>query len=205
MKWKNRLQTVLTGKPETENLKECLETKLRITAKSQNNGVSAVIRSDGIRHFPKKTTISDEAEKQPALVSAVIRSDEFRHSLKNNDKLSDFKTDHFHKVLNSFVESGIAFEVSFDEFQIIDSAQTLKQSDRDFIKLNTPAILCHLQQSLLMKHLFSHAPDKLEDFAFEITERESLLSITAKTTYEIYVEAVKQTTRLWFKELLENE
>ena len=137
------------------------------------------------------------------MVSASFRGDVSKHSL-NNDELADFKADYFHEVLNGFIKAGVSFDVSAGDFQTVDPAQTLKQSDREFLKLNTPAILCQLQQSLLMKHLFSHSPDKLEDFAFEITERESLLSITAKTTYETYFEAVKQTTGAWFKELLEN-
>jgi hypothetical protein len=56
-----------------------------------------------------------------------------------------------------------------------------------------------------MKHLFSHSPEQFEDFAFEVKERESLLSITAKTTFEIYFEAVKSVTRKWFAELLNNK
>ncbi len=56
-----------------------------------------------------------------------------------------------------------------------------------------------------MKHLFNHSPEQFEDFAFEITERECLISplrITDKTRFEIYFEAVKSTTRKWFADLL---
>jgi hypothetical protein len=126
-------------------------------------------------------------------------------SQKNNDELAEIKTNHFHKVLNQFIEAGVTFDVAADDFLFIDKAQTLKLSDMDFLILNKAAILCTLQQSLLMKHLFSIAPEQFEDFAFEITERESLLSITAKTSYEIYFEAVKSVTRKWFAELLNNK
>jgi hypothetical protein len=125
-------------------------------------------------------------------------------SQKNNDELAEIKTNHFHKVLNRFIEAGVTFDVSADDFLIIDAAQKLKLSDLEFLKINKAAILCQLQQSLLMKHLFSHSPERFEDFAFEISERESLLTITAKTSYEIYFEAVKQTTRKWFADLLTN-
>lgn len=53
MKWKNQLQTVLTKNEKSENFKECLKTELRITAKSPEKLVSAVIRSGELRHFPK--------------------------------------------------------------------------------------------------------------------------------------------------------
>lgn len=178
MKWKNKLQTVLTKNEKGENFKECLETELRITAKSPEN-----------------------------LVSAVIRSDEFRHFPKNNDELAEYKAEKFHQVLNRFIEKGITFDVAENDFQVIDPAQVLKISDREFLKLNDAAILCTLQQSLLMKHLFSHSPEQLEDFAFEIAERECLktpLRITDKTRFEIYFEAVKSVTRIWFDLLLNN-
>jgi hypothetical protein len=123
-------------------------------------------------------------------------------------ELSDFKAEKFHEVLNKFIIAGVTFDVSADDFQIIDSNQTLKASDREFLKLNGAAILCQLQQSLLVKHLFDHSPERFEDFAFEITERECLntpLRITAETRFEIYFEAVKSTTRKWFAELLGEE
>jgi len=177
MKWNNRLKSVLTKPEESVFSGECLETQLRITAETPEN-----------------------------LVSAVIRSCQFRHSFKNNDELAQFEADTFHKILNGFIADGITFDVSADDFQTIDGAQFLKTSDKEFLKLNGAAILCHLQQSLLMKHLFNHSPERFEDFAFEITERECLntpLRITDKTRYEIYFEAVKSTTRKWFADLLD--
>ncbi len=65
-----------------------------------------------------------------------------------------------------------------------------------------------------MKHLFNHSPERFEDFAFEITEREAINSeeclntqVTKgdKTRFEIYFEAVKSTTRKWFDELLKKK
>jgi len=177
MKWNKRLKTVLTTPAKSGFSADCLETELRITAET-----------------PK------------SLVSAVIRSGHSRHYSKNNDKLAELKTDYFHTELNRFIENGVAFDVSDDDFQVIDNNQKLKLSDKQFLELNNAAILCHLQQSLLVKHLFNHSPEQFEDFAFEITERECLktpLRITDKTPFEIYLEAVKSTTRKWFADLLE--
>jgi len=173
MKWKNRLQTILTQNSNPQNSKESLEMELRITA-----------------------------ETPVSLVSAVIRSDDFRHYPKNNDELADFKAKKLREILNRFIENGVWFDVSAADFQIIDKTQTLKTSDREFLNLNGAAILCQLQQSLLMKHLFSHSPELLEDFAFEIWERESILIETAETNYDFYCAAVKDVTRGWFEQLL---
>ncbi len=71
MKWNNRLKSVLTRTAESGFSEECLETQLRITAESPESLVSAVIRSDELRHFPENLTNSSEAEKQTKLVSAV--------------------------------------------------------------------------------------------------------------------------------------
>jgi hypothetical protein len=205
MKWNNRLKSVLTKPEESGFSEECLETQLRITAETPLKLVSAVIRSDEFRHFPENLTNSDTGEKEPKLVSAVIRSGHSRHSFKNNDELSDFKSEKLHEILNRFIANGITFDVSTDDFQIVDNAKILKTSDREFLELNYSIILCQLQQSLLMKHLFNVSPERFEDFAFEITERECLnspLRITAETRFEIYFEAVKSTTRKWFADLL---
>ncbi len=208
MKWNNRLKSVLTKTAESVFSEDCLETELRITAETPESLVSAVIRSDEFRHFPENLTNSREAEKQTNLVSAVIRSGHSRQSFKTNDDLAQFEADTFHQILNRFIEKGITFEVSADDFQTVDGANALKISDKEFLKLNGAAILCQLQQSLLMKHLFSHSPELFEDFAFEIRERECLktpLRITDKTRFEIYLEAVKSTTRKWFTDLLEKK
>ncbi len=205
MKWNNRLKSVLTPTAKSEFSEECLNSQLTKADKTPLKLVSSVIVSDEFRHSSEKQTKFRESEKQSNLVSSAFVSDEFRHSFKNSDELADFKTDYFHQILNRFIEKEITFEVSADEFQTVDGAQRLKASDKEFLKLNGAAILCQLQQSILMKHLFSHSPERFEDFAFEIRERECLnppLRITDKTRFEIYFEAVKSTTRKWFAELL---
>ncbi len=177
MKWNNRLKSVLTKTAESVFSEDCLETQ--------------VTKGD-------KTHLK--------LVSSPFVTAHSRQSFKNNDELLDFKAEGLHEILNRFIENGITFDVCADDFQTIDRAQVLKTSDIEFLELNSAAILCQLQQSLLMKHLFNHSPERFEDFAFEITERECLntpLRITGKTRYEIYFEAVKSTTRKWFADLLD--
>jgi hypothetical protein len=214
MKWNNRLKSVLTKHEEGGFSEDCLNTQLRITAETNLSGVSAVIRSDEFRHSPENLTNSGEAGKQTKLVSAVIRSAHSRQSFKNNDELLDFKAEGLHEILNRFIENGITFDVSADDFQTIDNAGILKTSDKQFLELNYSIILCQLQQSLLMKHLFNHSPKQFEDFAFEITEREAIISEDClnspltkgdKTDFEIYFQAVKSTTRKWFDELLKEK
>jgi hypothetical protein len=133
---------------------------------------------------------------------------------KNNNELADIKSEKLHEILNRFIFAGVTFDVATDDFQIVDNAKSLKASDREFLELNFSIILCQLQQSLLMKHLFNHSPDLFEDFAFEITEREAIISEDClnsqltkadKTSFEIYFEAVKSVTRKWFDELLKEK
>jgi hypothetical protein len=146
----------------------------------------------------------NESESQE-LVSAAFGSAYSRHSSKETDELFEYKSEKLHEILNRFIENGVAFDVSADDFLFIDTAQTLKLSDMEFLKLNHSIVLCTLQQSLLMKHLFSHSPEQFEDFAFEIMERESLMATTDNTPFEIYFEAVKSVTRRWFAELLDKK
>jgi hypothetical protein len=121
---------------------------------------------------------------------------------KNNNQLADIKAEKLHEVLNKFILAGVTFDVSADDFQIIDNAGILKTSDKQFLELNYAAILCQLQQSLLMKHLFKHSSERFEDFAFEITEREAMLTKTDEKDFEIYFQIVKSITRKWFVVLL---
>ncbi len=211
MKWNKRLKSFLTKTENGEILEDCLKKELTKTDKTPHSLVSSVFVSDEFRHLPENRTISDEPEKHKNLVSSVFVSAYSRDSFKNNDEQSDFKTDYFHSVLNRFIEAGVTFDVSADNFLFIDPAQTLKLSDMEFLKINSAAILCQLQQSLLMKHLFNHAPEQFEDFAFEIRELEAIilanrpeteLRITDKTQFQIYFDAVNQTTRKWFADLL---
>ncbi len=202
MKWNNRLKTVLSTPAKSGFSADCLEMELTKAVKTSLNGVSSAFVSDEFRHSPKNPKKSDNGEEQSNLVSSAFVSAYSRDSLKTKDDLAQFEADTFHAVLNRFIADGITFEVSADDFQTIDGVNLLKKSDKEFLKLNGAAILCHLQQSLLTKHLFSHAPERFEDFAFEVTERESLLTITAKTPFEIYLFAVKDVTKKCFAELL---
>ncbi len=100
---------------------------------------------------------------------------------KDFDNLRESKSGKVHETLNRLIEAGIQFEVSADDFQSIDTGQILNVLDKEFLKLNDAIILCELQQSLLMKNLFNNSPQCLEDFRFEIFERESIISETGIT------------------------
>jgi hypothetical protein len=195
--WKTKLKTELSVTKKTETSLNSILTKAdetRSTAVLEKNEFSEVSTN---RQLPK----ADKTHLK--LVSTVIVSGQSVDIPRNNSEAAKIKADYFYSKLNRFIEAGITFDVSADDFLFIDTAQTLKISDMEFLKLNRAAILCQLQQSLLMKHLFSHSPERFEDFAFEITERESLLTITAKTRYQVYCEAVRDVTAKWFGNLLD--
>jgi hypothetical protein len=211
MKWNNRLKSVLTKPKESGFSEESLETPVTKGDKTHLKLVSSPFVTAHSRQSSENLTNSEESENQSNLVSSPFVTAHSRDSFKNNDELLDFKAEKLHEILNRFIENGITFDVSIDDFQIVDNAGILKTSDREFLELNGAAILCQLQQSLLMKHLFSHSPEQFEDFAFEITERESIISEDClnsqltkgdKTNFEIYFDAVKSTTRKCFAGLL---
>ncbi len=106
--------------------------------------------------------------------------------------------------LNRFIDEGITFDVSADDFQVIDTNQILKTSDREFLEINSAIILCQLQQSLLVKHLFSHSPEQFEDFACAIAEREAIMTGDGIESFFIHCEAVKDVSKNWFIRLLKD-
>lgn len=122
---------------------------------------------------------------------------------KNNGELAEFKSGKLHEILNRFIEAGITFDVSADEFQTIDANRILKTSDEEFLEINSAAILCTLHQSLLVKHLFNHSPEQFEDFAFEIAEREAIMTGDGRECFSIHYEAVKDVSKNWFAGLIE--
>ncbi len=105
--------------------------------------------------------------------------------------------------LNRMIADGIKFEISADGFQTIDPANALKTSDREFLKLNAATFLCELQQSFLMKHLFSRSPEQFEDFACAIAEREAIMTGDGRESFPTHCEAVKDVSKNWFTELLD--
>jgi len=104
--------------------------------------------------------------------------------------------------LHRMIAVGVSFDVSANDFQTIDGGQILKTSDKEFLKLNAAAILCTLQYSLLVKHLFSHAPEQLEDFACAVAEREAIMIGDGRESFSIHCEAVKDVSKNWFIRLL---
>ncbi len=165
--------------------------------------------------FNENQNVPFETDRNyPPLVSSAFVSGQLVDTSRNFDELAGFKSEKLHQVLNRFIEVGCAFDVSTDDFQVIDSNRILKTSDREFLELNDVVILCQLQQSLLMKHLFSHSPEQFEDFSFEMLGREAIFSENClnssltkadETPFEIYFEAVKGVTKKWYSDLLDGE
>ena len=197
--WKNKLKTVL-GKDEF--LEVSTNSALAKADKTRIKLVSSVNVSVNSVDTFQKSTGSPEYNEESNLVSSAFVSGQLVDTPKNNDELLDFKAGKFREVLNRFIENGVTFDVSIDDFQIIDNAGILKTSDKQFFELNYSIIICQLQQRLLMKHLFNHSPERFEDFAFEIAERELLLTKADEKDFEIYFQIVKSVTRKWFAVLL---
>jgi hypothetical protein len=64
-------------------------------------------------------------------------------------------------------------------------------------------VICTLHQRLLLKHWFYDSPEMLEDFAFDIYEREAILAEENELyTDEIYFLAISEISRKWFGNLL---
>ncbi len=108
-----------------------------------------------------------------------------------------------YSILNWFIKNGVAFDVGADAFHVLDNRQILRDEHRDFFKRNFSDILCHLHQSLLMKHLFSHSSELLEDFIFEVSEREAIAAEYEELSLENHCRAVKAVTKNWFEFLVE--
>jgi hypothetical protein len=112
---------------------------------------------------------------------------------RQSEKLTD--------ILNDMIGAGVCFDVSENEFQILN-AERLNQAAIDFLTVNRREVLCTLQQSLLVKHLFSHAEHSFEDFSDEAYEREGILTDGGKVSIEAHFEAVRDVTKKWFAGLL---
>jgi hypothetical protein len=185
--WKNKLKTVLEkeeflGLPTNSPLTKADKTRIKLVS-------SVNVSGQLVDTFKKTPGLNEES----GLVSSAFVSGGLVDTSEKNE-LAEIKTDYFHDVLNRLIENGVVFDVSTDDFKTIDSNKKLKKGDIELFELNYTSILCTLQQSLLMKHLFNHSPEQFEDFAFEIQERESFfsevptktpLTITDKTPIEI--------------------
>jgi hypothetical protein len=107
--------------------------------------------------------------------------------------------------LDSMIEAGAAFDVAEDNFEIV-GGDNLTEGQKQYLVDNEKEVLCTLHQRLLMKHWFSHSPELIEDFAFDIYKRVAIMAEgNGFYTDEIYFEAVRETSRKWFSSLLDNK
>jgi len=108
------------------------------------------------------------------------------------------------RKLDAMIEAGAAFDVAEHNFEVIGS-KYLTGQQRQYLTANGREALCTLHQRLLMKHWFYDSKELLESFAFDIYERESILAQeTGFYSYETYFEAVSETSRKWFTNLLDS-
>jgi hypothetical protein len=103
-------------------------------------------------------------------------------------------------TLNQMIDAGAAFDVGAESFE--PCGASLSRAGQDFLSINKNAVLCTLQQSLLMKNLFSNSESSFSDFALEIAERESYLTEGGKVSIEAHFEAVREVTQKWFGNML---
>lgn len=207
--WKAKLKTVLETKQKSEPASKTALTKADNTISFKKDSSAFVSRK--LITFPGNSESATKTAKQMWLPKS--RSDEVSsvyvsgHLVDSSEKFcfkAQIKSDKMHESLNRLVDAGIVFDVSTTDFLIIDNDKRLTESDNRFLESNYQSVLCELQQSLLTKHLFSNSPECLEDFIFEVRERESILTETDEMTLKIYCDASMQTTKKWFDSLLRN-
>lgn len=163
--------------------------------------LKTVLEKDEFSEVSLKKELTKADKTQLNLVLSAFVSDNLVDTSQKKCELTEIKSSELCAFLNQFIEAGISFEVSADDFQIIDNGQILKTSDKEFLQINRQAILCQLQNALLMRHLFSIAPEQFEDFACSITERESIMAMNNADSFPSYREAVKDVSKNWFSYL----
>ncbi len=104
--------------------------------------------------------------------------------------------------LDAMIEAGAAFDVAEHNF-VVFGGESLTEAERQYLIVKEKEVLCTLHQRMLLKHWFYDSPEMLEDFAFVIYERESILTEeTGFYSYETYFAAVCETSQIWFAQLL---
>jgi hypothetical protein len=99
--------------------------------------------------------------------------------------------------LNRMITPGASFDVGADDFQTC-GAECLTDSEKQFLATNKSAVLCTLQQALLMKYL---SLGDLRMFKDEINERTAILNDGEETAPPF--EVVAEVAREWFGDVLD--
>lgn len=95
------------------------------------------------------------------------------------------------------IAAGASFDVGTNDFQTF-GLDGLGKAERDFLIANKDAVLCTLQQSLLVKYL---PVDYIIRFTNEINERTAILS--DGTGIQPPFEIVADVSREWFSDVVE--
>jgi len=145
------------------------------------------------------TATTTREKKKRGLVSLMNQfSLEVKTSSATVEVLPGRQSVSFTERLNAMIAAGASFNVSIDDFQIC-GAENLTETEKQFLTVNKPLVLCTLQQSLLMKYL---PIDLIPDFIFEVKERTAIVEDGADST-DTPFEIVRDVTREWFADLLD--
>ncbi len=143
------------------------------------------------------TTIREK--KKRGLVSLM---NQFSLEVKTNpatvEVLPGRQSVSFTERLNAMIAAGASFDVATDDFQIF-GAENLTETEKQFLTVNQPFVLCTLQQALLMKYL---PIDLIPDFIFEVKERAAIVEDGADST-DTPFEIVRDVTKEWFADVLD--
>ncbi len=183
---------------------EFLEEKAGSVSVYEVSKVSeATFRNENISFDTFDTFDTEQSDaNQGNFFADILAAIDFDQKDKDAETLCNTESMGITERLSTMIERGTVFDVGLQRFEIT-GADCLNTSERDFLSINKDSILCTLQQSLLLKHLFNKSDYLFSDFAFEIAEREMIMSESvAVSSYEIYFEAVKEVTAKWFVQLL---
>ena len=92
--------------------------------------------------------------------------------------------------------SGVEFHISPGFFET--GGRALTNDERENLREQSGAVLCHLQQAALKHFIFDKFPDFLEQFEFEVNERVGIISETDQPDESAQFAAARQTAHLWF-------
>jgi hypothetical protein len=107
--------------------------------------------------------------------------------------------------LNVMIEKGTRFDVGEQKFEVV-GGEHLPEFDRQYLVANEKEVLCTLYQRLLVKHWFNDSRELLEEFAFDVEEREAIIAEQyGLFTDDSYFEAVRGTLQKWFALLLSSQ
>ncbi|MGI8544858.1 MAG: hypothetical protein ACR2MD_15470 [Aridibacter sp.] len=102
--------------------------------------------------------------------------------------------------LRKLQTSGIRFHTATDYFET--GGRTLTGGEREQLQAMAGEVLCTLHQMSLQKYIFDKFPELLEQFKFEVIERQAIIAETDKPDARAEYMAIQQTSFFWFCDYL---